>query len=280
MKNSSADPCLFYRKRNGNFLYVAIYVDDGMVVGSSDSEVQSFLELLQQEFKITMGNLEIFLGLNIARQKDGSITISQPSYIEKILRKFRMDECNPVYTPVGREEAALTEKNDDHVPYQEAVGSLMYLMTATRPDIAFAVNKTARALHQPTRRDWNDVKKIFKYLKGTANHGIIYKGQDDLKIYSDADFAGDIKTRRSTSGVIALYSGGAVSWSSRLQRSVALSTTEAEIMAASEAAKEAIWLKRLIYELLNESCKRFCLLIAPVLSNLLRILNFTGEVSI
>ncbi|KAG7198933.1 hypothetical protein KM043_015745 [Ampulex compressa] len=115
--------------------------------------------------------------------------------------------------------------------------------------------QAARALHQPTKSDWKKVKKIFKHLKGTASHGIIYKRQDDLKIYSDADFVGDIATRRSTSGIVATYSGGTVSWSSRLQRSVALSTTEAEIMAASETAKEAIWLKRLIYELHSERYK-------------------------
>lgn len=125
----------------------------------------------------------------------------------------------------------------------------MYLMTAIRRDIAFAVSKTARAFHQPSISDWNNVKRIFKYLKGTANYDMTYRG---LKVQSNADFAGDVKTRRSTSEVVALYAEGAVSWSSKLQRSVAFSTTEAEIITASEAIKEAVWLNRLIHELLCE----------------------------
>ncbi|XP_047116008.1 secreted RxLR effector protein 161-like [Schistocerca piceifrons] len=129
----------------------------------------------------------------------------------------------------------------------------MYLSTVTRPDITFAVNKAARAMEKPTTEDWNRVKRIFRYLKGTLNFGIVYNKKEELKIYADADFAGDNRTRRSTTGILAKYSGGAVSWTSQLQKVVATSTTEAEIIAASEGAKELVWLRRLLSELVEMS---------------------------
>lgn len=250
LKNSTADPCLFYRNHDGTILYVAIYVDDGLVVGNNEEEVQRFLEKLKTEFKITIGSLNNFLGMKIECQDDGSITVSQENYTKKILERFRMNECNPVTTPATREEGETSEDIKEQVPYREAVGSLMYLATATRPDIAYAVSFAARAVEKPTRKDWNNVKRILRYLRGTNNFSIKYqKDCKQLAVYSDADYAGDVATRRSTTGVVAMFAGGAVSWTSQLQRTVALSTTEAEIIAASEGAKELMWLKRLIREL-------------------------------
>lgn len=126
----------------------------------------------------------------------------------------------------------------------------MYLMVATRPDIAFSVSKAARSMENPTNDDWNNVKRIFKYLKGTCKYCLKYKNDGKpLGVYSDADFGGDKNTRRSTTGIVAILSGGAVSWCSQLQKTVSLSTTESEIIAASEGAKELIWIKRLLLEL-------------------------------
>ena len=137
---------------------------------------------------------------------------------------------------------------DGSVPYREAVGSLLYLATCTRPDISYAVSVVSQSLSKPTRTHWEKVKRIFRYLKGTSELGILYKhglNSDRLIAYSDADYAGDIVTRRSTSGFVCMFMGGPVSWSSQRQRSVALSTTESEYIAASEAAKEIVWFARL-----------------------------------
>ena len=161
-----------------------------------------------------------------------------------------MDEANAVTTPCVSSEKGGDNKINTEVPHKEAVGSLMYLSAATRPDIAFAVSKAARAMENPTQADWNAVKRIFRYLRGTSDFGIMYKRNgNQLEVYSDADFAGDVSTRRSTTGVISMYADGPISWSSHLQRTVALSTTEAEIIAASEGAKELVWLKRLLKDL-------------------------------
>lgn len=230
-------------------------MDDGLIAGSSAEICQEFLSVLRREFQITVGDLTSYLGIRVSQLSDGSIRISQEKYVERILEKFRMDQCNPLRCPAGREEESSSESVKDKVPYREAVGCLIYLATATRPDIAFAVHKAARAMENPTRSDWNAVVKILKYLKGTASFGITYSAGNELNVYSDADFAGDISTRRSTNGFVAMYGGGAISWKSQLQKSVALSTTEAEIVAASEATKELIWLSRLLRELFDKNLK-------------------------
>lgn len=131
LKISTADPCLFYRNRGKKSLYVIIYVDDGLVIGSDENEVQDFLQQLKEEFKITRGSLKNFLGMQIKCHEDGSISINQENYINKILRQYRMDECNAVSTPASREELNNKEKLEEKIPYREADGSLMYLMIAT-----------------------------------------------------------------------------------------------------------------------------------------------------
>jgi len=129
----------------------------------------------------------------------------------------------------------------------------MYLAAATRPDIAVAVNKAEWVMDRPAEKDWNNVKRIFRCLPSTSNYGLRYtRGPGELKVFSDADFAGDKVTRRSTTGVTAVVTNGAVSWASQLQKMTALSTTEAEIIAASEGAKELVWLKRLLSKLLSD----------------------------
>ncbi|XP_049835052.1 uncharacterized protein LOC126278821 [Schistocerca gregaria] len=127
----------------------------------------------------------------------------------------------------------------------------MYPSIATRPDISFAVNKGARAMRKPTASDWNRVKHIFRYLKGTLNYSISYDREENLRIYSDAEFAGDKQTRRSTTGIVAKYHGWAISRTSQSQKVGATSTTKAEIISASEGAQESIWLRRLLSDLVE-----------------------------
>jgi hypothetical protein len=252
LKNSTADPCLFYRTQEDSFLNVAIYVDDGLVVGNKDEEIEVFLRLMQ-EFRITVGSLENFIGMQIKCQSDWSIFVSQDGYTNKILQKFSMAEARGVSTPASHKGSDNHKDIRGKAPYREAAGSLMYLAAATRPDTAFAVNKVARVMDKPAEKDWNNVKRIFRYLQSTSNYGLRYtRGSAKLKVFSDADFAGDKVTRHSTTGIIAMFDGGAMSWTSQLQRMTALSTTEAKIIAASEGAKELVWLKRLLSELLPD----------------------------
>ncbi|UYV63360.1 hypothetical protein LAZ67_2003844, partial [Cordylochernes scorpioides] len=225
-KESTTDPCLFFRKTNDQLLIIAIYVDDGIIAGTNEQEIKEFLDELMFSFKITSEPLNYFLGIEIERQQDGSIFINQKAYIKIILEKFNMSQANKVGTPTDNStvpgEAGILE----NVPFREVIA--------------------------PTIYDWEAVKRIFKYLVGTTEYGIMYqKGHKVgvLESFSDAYFAGDPETRRSTSGVVCKLAGGAISWLSQKQRSLSLSTTKVELVAASNTAKEVIWLNRLFSEI-------------------------------
>jgi len=254
-KQSEADPCLFILERNKKKLLLALYVDDGIVAATDKCELSEFVEKLKLEFKIVVKEATYFVGIEINQRSDGSLKISQESYTKKILDQFGMRDCRPCVTPITSSDAAVNESNEPvKFPYRSAVGALMFLMTSTRPDIAFAVSVASRKLENPTQDDIVKVKRILRYLKGTISTGIVYKPQQDgdtLLSYSDADHGGDKTTGKSTTGVICIYAGGAISWLSQRQTSVAISTTEAEVVAASEATREAVWLKRLLSDIIG-----------------------------
>ena len=252
---SDADPCLYVRKCRERKLIVVLYVDDGIVAASHADDCHKFLTDLTIEFKIIAGIAKSFLGIEVKQYTDGSVFISQERYANKVLDKFRMLQSTPVGVPTVREQdpkdSVTKQQVSDSVPYRAAVGSLMYLATGTRPDIAYAVSVVSQKLDSATVEDWNKVKRILKYLKGTVNHGILFRsnGPRKLEAFSDADYAQDVETRRSTSGAICKFADGAVTWLSQKQKCIALSTTEAEIIAANEAGKDVIWLKRLFGDL-------------------------------
>ena len=152
--------------------------------------------------------------------KIGYAWLGQPTYTENLLKKFGMQDCKPVGTPVDvgtkLEKATSEEESIDQQLYQSAVGSLMYLSVSTRPDIAFAVGSLARFSTKPTKVHWTALKCVFRYLRGTINLGILYsqKGSQECVGFSDADWAGDVNDRKSTSCYLFLISGGAVTWKS------------------------------------------------------------------
>jgi hypothetical protein len=257
-KVSDADPCLYIRNQNGKMLIIALYVDDGLVAGSDTEELNQFVEQLKSQFKVTVKPASYFLGLQIEQQSNGDIKINQSGYARKTLERFGFDECKPVQTPMlkGTDDTQIN-REDSSYPYRQAVGALMYLMIGTRPDIAYSISYLSRSLEKPTSDDVTKVKRVFRYIAGTLNKCIVYKANCDrgiLKCYSDSDFGGCRITGRSTSGVVMMHAGGIISWLSQRQATVATSTTEAEIIAATEAVKEVIWLQRL-FESLNVTLK-------------------------
>lgn len=254
LKESKADPCLFSSINQQQKLLLALYVDDGLVATTPQIK-KHFLEELQQEFKTTYEDARYFLSLEIKKLSNGDIAIGQERYTRKILKSFHMIEANAVSTPMEKSQLAEEEIgkiNLEKTPYRQAVGSLMYLAVATRPDIVFAVSYCSQFLDKAEKHHWAMVKRILKYLKGTVEYGILFKHNFQpgiLEAYCDADYASDTTTRKSVSGFVFKYSGGAIAWASRRQQCVSLSTTEAEYVAASEAAKEAIWLERLFKDI-------------------------------
>ncbi|UYV79748.1 FHDC1 [Cordylochernes scorpioides] len=240
---SKLENCIF-KNQNGS-LILALYVDDGMLFGSDEEEMDNLLVELAQEFEIRISNNpEMFVGMNIMNKDEGLI-LSQHDYIECVLKKYNMLDAKPVTTPIV--EGAV--KIDPILENKSEANK-------TRPDVAYAVGYESRLMHEPTNQDIQNVKRTMRYLKQTKTFGLHYSKQDEdmeLNAYCDSDFAGDMKTRKSTSGYTILFGKGPISWSSRKQPIVALSTTEAEYIAAAECVKELIYIKALIEELTNET---------------------------
>lgn len=250
---SESDPCVFISSKDGNIVILAIYVDDGLVIGNNEKSIDSVISHLQKKFEVKAMKLGCFLGMEIEQLNDGSIYVHQTAYARKVLNKFSMSECNAVAIPADPNQV-LSNFDDSEpakFPYRQLIGSLMYLAVGTRPDIAFSVGNASRYMEQPKIPHVAAAKRILKYIKGTLDFGIVYKSKADNQIvgYSDSDYGGDVETRRSTSGFAFLIGNGTISWSSERQKSVALSTTEAEYVAASNAIRELIWLQRLTGEL-------------------------------
>ena len=256
----SSDLCIFHNSGT----YIAVFVDDLLIVGPSKSDINEMKEKLNIRFHMTdLGPCHYYLGMEVSRDRQNrTIHLSQKGYIEKVLRDFSMWECKPNATPMETSTTTTLEQPDDQYRaepellkwYQSAVGSLMYAMLGTRPDIAFAISVVSRYASNPTTQHQTAVKRVFRYLRGSVNLRLTFRG--DLKFltgYSDADWAGDRNTRRSTSGYIFNVGSGAISWSSKQQPTVALSTCEAEYIGQTHAAKEAIWLKALIDQLNPEN---------------------------
>lgn len=250
---SKSDPCVFIHSKGSVTIVLAIYVDDGLMAASNDECIQPVIDFLNKHFEIKVSEAKCFLGLEIDQRPDGAIYIHQSAYARKVLNRFRMTECHAVTVPADPNQILCTSdvRNESKFPYREVIGSLMYLAIATRPDISYAIGNCSRFMENPATVHIGAVKRILKYISGTLNFGLCYSGSREfhLRGFSDADYAGDVNNRRSTSGCIFLLGTCAISWFSTKQKSVALSTTEAEYVAASEAIKELIWLKRLLGEI-------------------------------
>uniref|UniRef100_A0A2N9IUP8 CCHC-type domain-containing protein n=1 Tax=Fagus sylvatica TaxID=28930 RepID=A0A2N9IUP8_FAGSY len=258
------DCCVYVRiLEDGSYIFLLLYVDDMLIAAKSMCEVNRLKSLLHKEFEMKdLGAAKKILGMEIYRDRGArKLWLSQKNYIRKVLEKFSMLNAKPVSTPLAnhfRLSGSQCPKNEEEienmskVPYASAVGCLMYAMVCTRPDLAHAVSTVSRYMANPGREHWNAVKWIFRYLKGTAEHEILFSrqpGTNSVVGYVDADYAGEVDDRRSTTGYMFTLSGGPICWKSTLQSIVAMSTTEAEYMAVAEAAKEALWLKGLVKEL-------------------------------
>lgn len=254
-ERSKSDPCIYINRKSS--IIIAIYVDDFLIFYRSEDELKKLKTYLNNTFPMKdLGEVKKCLGLNFTRSKD-SIKLDQITYIEHILEKFGMENSKPTPTPMDpNQKLSINLVNEENslvgkVPYQEAIGSLLYLANATRPDIAFAVNDLSRFNTNHSEPHWRAVKRVFRYLRGTTNLKLSFDANADMDItmYSDADWGSGNDSRRSCSGYVATMAGAAISWQSKRQPIVALSSTEAEYIALSAAVKEALWLKQLVSEI-------------------------------
>ncbi|OIT04124.1 retrovirus-related pol polyprotein from transposon tnt 1-94, partial [Nicotiana attenuata] len=238
---------------NGDILLVCLYVANLIFTGNNSSLFEAFKKDMSHEFEMTdVGLMSYYLGLEVKQTEDG-IFISQESYTKEILKKFNMLDCNPVNTPM--ESGTKLSKFDegekmDPTFFKSLVGSLRYL-TCTRPDILFAVGVVRRFMEASTSTHLKVTRRILRYLKGTIDFGLFYSSSNDLNLmgFCDSDYAGDIDDRKSTIGFVFFLGDSIISWSSKKQPIVTLSTCEAEHIAAISCTCHAIWLRRLLKEL-------------------------------
>ena len=251
---SKADPAVYIIP---DTCILLIYVDDIIIIAQDDPWAINFKQDFSVEFRIKdLGELHWVIGMEVIRDRQArTLYLNQTQYIKSILKRFNMIDCHPVTTPCLIKGKSNSAPFSDPTLYKSLVGSLLYAAGGTRPDIAFAVGQLARHMDSPTEADWSNGKHVLKYLAGSLNKGLKFGGSDahcsvntQLVGFSDADYAGDILTRRSTTGYIFFLNGGAVSWKSRLQPTVALSTAEAEYMALCSTTCEALFLRALLLE--------------------------------
>ena len=265
----TSDPNVYIKRSHISILLLGLYIDDLVIISDNFQFSIVTKAIFNQRFSMTDNN-EIGYILGIQIQQDRfykTLLLSQDKYIHDLLTKFNMATSHSIATPLeasirySRHQPDNLQSYEQHlmdkIPYKQAIGSLQYLVTCTRWDLAFSINHLAQFMQDPTPAHWLGVKRIFRYLRGTSKQRLVYSSPPSaspslhqLTGWSDADWAGDIDTRRSTSGYIfQLDSSCLLSWQSRKQTIVALSSTEAEYIAAATATKELLWLQALLQEL-------------------------------
>ena len=285
---SSADPCMFFHYTSKNdYCVLCLFVDDFSITSTRThtKSRDTFMKLLQEQFNTSKSDDDnVYLGIRCRRLGPHKIFLDQSLYIEDFLHMYGFKDVRPVATPtsghpLSKTQCPVEQSEKDAMakhPFRNIIGSLRYLEQCTRPDISFALNRLSRYQINPGLPHWNELKHLVRYVAATKNYGILFGKngypmhatlQHDLsgplECFVDSDHAADKDTRRSCTSYIFFSRGGPISWRSRLQSSTALSTCEAEFMAASDAACENAWLRRLIGEFINLDATRINGLLVP-----------------
>ncbi|GJZ18877.1 putative RNA-directed DNA polymerase [Tanacetum coccineum] len=252
-KQSNSDHTLFLKQRGNLITCLIIYVDDMIATGDDKEEITKLKKYLFTEFEMKdLGRLKYFRGIEVLRSKQG-IFMCQKRYILDLLAETGMIDCKPSDTPMivnqklyMEEKAVLADKGR----YQRMVRKLIYL-SHTRPDIEYVVGVVSQFMHQPQKNHIKAVMRILRYLKGSTGHGVLFKPNGHLvnQMYTDADWAGDKGNRRSTSGYFTIVGGNLVTWRSKKQKVVSLSSTEAEFRGIARGLTEVLWVRRLLTEI-------------------------------
>ena len=278
-KQSSADPSLYVLHNKKDPLWMLVYVDDLLIVSPSLPLISTIKNVLQENFKIKdLGEATYYLGMNINRNKKrGEMWLSHSKYATQVVDRYKLNDGNPSPTPlpadfkVHADDTVIKGEDDERLPsnqdairqtkqevqlqraYQSKIGSLMFTAICIRPDLSFATGQLAQAAQCPQPRHEAAIKRTLRYLAGTTTSGLHYSkvstGRLVITGYSDSDWAGCTKTRKSISGWIFFLCGAAISWQSKKQSVVAMSSCEAEYIALSSASREAVWLRRLLHDL-------------------------------
>lgn len=245
LQRSKNDTCLYI----GENIWLVVWVDDILITGSENAK-EEIIKKLRKEFNAkNLGRIKCFLGTEIIREED-TIKLSQKKLIDKIVQRFNMSECKAAVNPMEFNFQINKSEEIIAVPYRELIRSLTYLSMISRPDITFATSYLGRYLDHPTTAAWKAAKRIIRYVKATRNLSLTFRKTTGLGItaFSDADWAADKNDRKSVSGMAIYYGANLVSWSSKKQPTIALSTAEAEYVAAASSVVELIYLKGLVFD--------------------------------
>ena len=256
-QQSENDSCLYYIHSAGGLTVLTLYVDDLLLLSTQNSERQRVKDALRSKFQLKdLGVVELFLGVHVSRDERGNLYLDQNHYIRELLEKFGLTEANPCKTPMDiNGELIINEKKEANlsVPYQSLVGSLLFIANCTRPDISHAVGVLSQFNSNYTDEHYFKAERVLRYLKGTMHLKLKFEKLNEkafeLLGFVDADWGGDKSDSCSYTGYLFQLGGSSVSWGSRKQKSVALSTTEAEYMALSDSAREGVSLLWLLKEI-------------------------------
>nr|GAT44721.1 predicted protein [Mycena chlorophos] len=259
LTKTAADNCVYYRERDGEQVWVTVWVDDLIILATSKDEGERVRKELGTLFEMKdMGEPRKIIGIEVTRDRSaGTVTLSQRHYIESLLDRYGFSNLNAVSTPlVPDANTKMRQLPKDAPPaapsvraeYQSMIGGLMYAAICTRPDIAYAVGRLSQFAANPGPEHQAACKRVFRYLSGTRNYGLVYGPQRDGVVfegYCDADYAANLDDRKSISGYAYMLAGAAFAWSSKKQTTVATSTTEAEFTSLAQAARFAMWCRNL-----------------------------------
>lgn len=264
----SCEPCVAVKVVDGWLVFITIYADDQILFAPNLVMIQMLKDMLDVRFKMKdLGELHYILGWEIIRNRqDRTVFVSQRKYTLTVLERFQMSECNGCKTPSTADLKLSktmcptdTDENDlmKTKPYRAVIGSLMYLMLGTRPDLAYLVRECSQFLDNPGLMHWRAAKRGLRYLKETIDWGLRLGGikwaserlDNHLDAYADADFANRVDDRKSVAGYITKFCGSTISWVSQTEKTVALHTTEAEYMALSLLVQEVVHLRQMLKEL-------------------------------
>ena len=247
------DQCIYQKVNGSKTCFLVLYVDEILLATNDKGTMHEVKQFLSKNFDMKdMGETSYVIGIKIHRDRSRSILgLSQETYINKVLERFRMKDCSPSVAPIMKgDKLSLNEclKNDlekesmKNIPYASVVGTLMYAQVCTRLDIAYAVGVLGRYQSNLGIDHWRATKKVMRYLQGTKDYLLMYRQTDSLDMigYSDVDFAGCVDSRKSTSGYIFIMTSGAVSWRSVKRTLIATSTMEAEFVSCFEATSQGV----------------------------------------
>ncbi|CAK1595645.1 unnamed protein product [Parnassius mnemosyne] len=246
------DQCVFVARKNEHIMLIAIYVNDLILATNDNVWLNNVKNKLSNKFEMKdMGKISDCLGIQFSRDNEDRVYMEQSVYIERLLERFGMCECKPALTPIDvnvklMKPESVNESVMKQYPYQSLVGALMFLAVSTRPDVTYSVNYLSQFNTNYNVEHWKAAKRVLRYLKGIPNYGLVYE-RTGLSLFSvvDADWAANSVDRKSYSGFAFIFAGAPISWEARKQRVVALSSTEAEYVAISEATREALYLSNI-----------------------------------